>query len=94
MSSLRGSVVAADGRSPASRDSESSGFLRLATKLWIENAETATSEPRNRATASSPYFDQLPWGRAATLGMPGSPGSGEIVLRSRSGAPRPSSESA
>jgi hypothetical protein len=67
----------------------SSAFLPLAEKRWIVNAATATREPISRATASSPFFDIETRCRVATLGMPGSPGSGEIVLPSAAGsAPR------
>ena len=80
ISSLRRSAVAAVGLSRTSFESASSDFLPLPVKRWIVNAETATREPISSATASKPFFEIELRRLAATLGMPGSPGSGEIVL--------------
>ena len=57
ISSLRGSDVAAVGLSFTSLDSASSAFLPLAETRWTVYAATATMEPINSATASSPFFD-------------------------------------
>ena len=57
ISSRRGSEVAAVGLSFTSLDSASSAFLPLAETRWTVYAATATMEPINSATASSPFFD-------------------------------------
>jgi hypothetical protein len=86
ISSWRGSDVAAVGLSFISFDPASSALLPLAEKRWIAKAATATREPMSRTTASRPFVDTAMRCRVATLGMPGSPGSGEIVLPSASGS--------
>ncbi|MGY4828631.1 hypothetical protein ACVNIS_08645 [Sphaerotilaceae bacterium SBD11-9] len=57
ISSLRGSAVADVGLSRISFESRFASDFPPDEKRWMLKAETATSEPMSKATASSPFFD-------------------------------------
>lgn len=77
-SSLRGSAVAAAGRSPTFLLSSPLACLALAENRWMPTADTATRLPTSRTTASKPFFEIAVMRGAATSARPSSPGNGEM----------------
>ena len=82
ISSRRGLAVTAVGLSLTRRVSASSDFLPMAVKRCTAAAATATSDSTSKPMASRPLRDSAIGRRSATLGMPGSPGSGAMVFGS------------
>ena len=87
MSSVRAPVVAAVGRSATRLDCGSSRWRVPSQTCWIEYAAAAINAMAANATASSLRAEIERCGRPATLGIPGSPGNGEIRWPSRPAEP-------